>query len=159
MKVSKKWRNVLAGFALGALGAAAGVAYAMWSAQGSGSGRASAAFAVDAEIVAADGTPDLFPGATDGDIAFTVTNPNPYPITFTAATVGAVTSSDEAACPATNVTVAEPGALDIVAEPGTSEVLTIPDVVGMDVDAPDGCQGVTFDIELTLTGTQSTATP
>jgi hypothetical protein len=37
----------------------------------------------------------------------------------------------------------------------TTAQLSIADVVTMILAAPDGCQGASFDIALTLTGTQS----
>lgn len=93
--------------------AAGGVAVALWSATGSGSGQAQATTAVAAEIAAASGEPDLFPGFTDGDVSFTITNDNPYDIEFTDMTAGTVTSSDEANCPASNVTVAGASGLSL----------------------------------------------
>lgn len=103
-----------------------------------------------------DGTPDLYPGFTDGDVAFTIQNDNPYAVEFTHMTPGTVTSSDEASCPASNVTVDSATGLSLTVAAGTtSGTLTIEDVVTMDVGAPDGCQGSTFDIDLTLDGMQT----
>ena len=85
----------------------AGIAFAAWTATGSGSGTASSLTAQTVTVNAATGPADLFPGG-NGAVFFTLTNTNPYSITFTSAAVGAITSSDTAACPSANV-VTGPG--------------------------------------------------
>lgn len=141
---------------LAAVVAIAGIAFALWSSTGSGWGTARATTAVDAIVNPSDGDPDLYPGFTEGDVTFTVTNDNAYPIEYTSMTAGLVTSSDEVACPASNVTVEGATGLALTAPPETtSGQLAITDVVSMDSAAPDGCQGASFDIELVLTGDQA----
>lgn len=154
--MSKK-RKILAGlFVVGALGGAVGVAIAAWSANGSGNGRASSVTAQSLTVTAATGTADLYPGFAAGDIYFTVTNPNPYPVNFTAFDATTITSSDGVACPASNVTVNDAGAISIaIAGNASAAAHSIADVVSMAGAAPDGCQGKTFTIALTLTGTQT----
>jgi hypothetical protein len=153
---SKRKRLVVAGCVVAAFAGAGAVAYAEWSGSAAGSGRARATTVVQATLTAANGAPDLFPGFTDGDVYFTVTNPNAFGITYTDMTATTVTSSDETACPASNVTIEPATGLSLVSPPSaTSETLSITDVVSMSVDAPDGCQGVSFDIALTLTGDQT----
>ena len=112
--------------------------------------------AVTVTVTAVTGTADLSPGFVDGDVFFTLTNTNPYPVTFTSMASGAVTSSNTGACPSSNVTVdaSATGLSLTVAANATSATLSIPDVVNMLAAAPDGCQGKTFDIVLTLTGSQ-----
>ena len=135
---------------------AGGVAWAAWSADGSGTGRAASLTAQTVTVTASAGTADLYPGFNDGDVHFTLTNPNPYPIEFTAMTSGTVTSSDTTACPSSNVTI-DPSASGLsltVAANSTSATLSIANVVNMAFAAPDGCQGKTFSIALTLTGSQ-----
>jgi hypothetical protein len=136
---------------------AGGVALALWSSTGTGSGRAKALSSVTVTVTASTGTADLYPGYTLGDATFTLTNTNPYAITFTTMTTpGAAVSSDATACPNLNVTaIGKTGLSLVVAANATSAPLTITDVVTMIAAAPDGCQGKTFDIALTLTGTQS----
>lgn len=135
----------------------AGVAVALWSATGSGNGGAKALTAQALTITAAGApTADLFPGAS-GDLQFTVTNPNPYPISLTDVDYGAVTSSDQANCPAANLTTAADGSLAAPIALNANAVntpATIADAITLDVNAPDGCQGVTFTVAITLTGTQ-----
>jgi hypothetical protein len=133
-----------------------GLAFALWNASGSGSGRAQALTAQSVTVNATTGSADLYPGFTLGDLFFTLTNPNPYPVTFTAMTAGAVTSSDPAGCPATNVTVVDASGLTLpVGANATSGTLSIADVVTMAGAAPDACQGDTFTVALTLTGSQT----
>lgn len=140
------------------------IALALWSAQGTGSGRARATTAVNATITPVNCTPspacaDLYPGFTDGDLYFTITNTNPYDITFTDMTAGAITvdAGHAAGCPATSITVDSPvTGLSLVAPAGsTTAQRSIADVVTMIAAAPNGCQGASFDIVLTLTGLQS----
>lgn len=148
-------KKFVVGGAIGALVVIAGVAFALWSSTGSGSGTARATTAVDAVVNASDGDPDLYPGFTEGDLSFTVTNANAYPIEYTDMTAGTVTSSNESACPATNVTVTGASGLTLTSPPDdTSGQLEITDVVSMDVAAPDECQGVSFEVGLVLTGEQ-----
>lgn len=130
------------------------MAYAYWSADGSGSGGAQAITAQSLTVAASSGTADLYPGFTGGDLFFTVSNPNPYPVSFTSMSPGTVTSSDQANCPASNVTVASATGLSIGAAANASNVArSIADVVSLSSTAPSACQGVTFTVELTLTGT------
>ncbi len=152
---SRRKRRIGVIAAVTALTAGGGVAWALWSASGTGSGTSTALTAQAITVTAAAGPATLYPGAADGDITFTLTNPNPYPVQLTAMTPGAITSSNAGACPITNVSVASATGLTInVAGGATSATQTIPDVVSMIAAAPDGCQGVSFTIALTLTGTQ-----
>lgn len=156
--MSKRRRTISWGVAGVVLVAIAGAAYALWSVGARGTGRAQASVAVAAIVSPANGDPDLYPGYTEGDLALTIANPNAYPITFTDMTAGAIISSDEANCPGeTWITVEDASGLDLYAPPGDSEILMIDDVVAMDADAPNGCQNVSFDITVTLTGSQTTA--
>ena len=157
-------RVVLTGSVTLVLLLSAGIAFGLWSAQGTGSGRARATTAVAAVVnpVNCSATPgciDLYPGFTDGDAYFTITNSNPYPITFTAMTAGTITvdAGHAAACPASSITVASPvtGLSLLAPASSTTGQLSIADIVTIIAAAPDGCQGASFDIVLTLTGSQS----
>ena len=135
--------------------AVSGIAYAAWTSTAVGPGRAASGTAVQLTVNASSGTADLFPGTTAGDVYFTITNTNSYPVTFTSMTPGpaAITSSDATACPPTNVTLAGKTGLSLtVAANTTSPTLSITDVVSMSLAAPDGCQAKTFDLPMTLTG-------
>lgn len=135
---------------------AAGGAYALWTTDGTGSGGAASGGTVDVTVTASAGPADLYPGFTAGDIYFTLTNTNDFPVTFTDAGVGTVTPADAVACPPENVTAIGATGLDLeVAANATSAQLSIADVVSMLESAPNGCQNMSFDIALTLTGAQS----
>ena len=133
-----------------------GIAFALWSSSGTGSGRATATSAQAATVTASTGAADLYPGTTAGAVRFTITNPNPYAITFTSMTAGTVASANPTLCPDINVTVASATGLTLtVAANSTSAPLSIANVVSMVAEAPDGCQGMDFDVALTLAGAQS----
>lgn len=132
-----------------------GVAYATWTATGSGSGAAKATTSAALTVSAGTTTADLYPGFTQGDVFMTVSNPNPYPVNITSLTPGAITTSAPG-CVASNITVATPTGLSIpVAANATNVAVTVPNIVTMILAAPDACQGVTFTIAVTLTGTQA----
>jgi hypothetical protein len=134
----------------------AGVAFATWTSNGTGSASARARTAQTVTVSATTGAADLYPGFDGGDLHFTLTNANPYGIEFTAMTPGVVTSSSPVACPATNLDVdAESGLSLAVGADTTSGALSIADVVTLDGAAPDGCQGVTFTVAVTLSGAQA----
>ncbi|MDP9222338.1 MAG: hypothetical protein M3P18_00500 [Actinomycetota bacterium] len=147
---------VTSGLALGAV--FVGVAFAAWTVTGSGSGSAksiggsSSTITTDATAAVAD----LYPGYTAGTVYFKVDNPNPYPVRFTAMTAGAVTSSDQTNCPASNVTAADKTGLtiDVPANTTTAVSRTVTNAVSMSSAAPDGCKSQTFTIGMTLSGTQ-----
>lgn len=134
----------------------AGVAFATWTANGTGSANARARTAQTVTVTAVTGTADLYPGFTDGDLSFNLTNTNPYPVTFSAMTPGTITSSNPSGCPSTNVTVDTASGLSLpVGANATSSTQSIADVVNMATTAPDACQGVTFTVAVTLTGSQA----
>src|ERR1700737_1168503 len=82
--------------ALALLIVASTVAYANWFARGTGSGTAKTISAVSLTVVADTGhASDTHPGAS-GAIYFTITNPNPYPVTLPSASLGAPHNQDPA---------------------------------------------------------------
>lgn len=143
-----------------------GVSYGYWTSTGSGSATISSTSAVDLGVSsAAAPLADLFPGKTD-DLSFRLSNANPYPVEVTALSAVSLTSSDEAACPASNLTldaavVAGAGGVGgyqlsapiRVAANGTATG-TLPGLVTMNASAGNGCQGKTFAVHLTFTGSQ-----
>jgi hypothetical protein len=150
-------RTKIAGtLAVGVMLLGGGIAGALWSANGGGPGQAKALTANTLTVSAATGAADLYPGFSGGDAFFTITNSNPYGVTFASMTAGAVTSSNPSGCPSTNVTVANAAGLSLaIGANATSATLSIADVVTMVAGAPDACQGVTFDIAMTLSGSQA----
>jgi len=155
-RISSK-KKIVVGAALFSLGTV-GTAAAFWSATGSGQGQARSISAVALTVTAATGAADLFPGFTGGDVFFTVNNSNPYPVTFTSYSGATIVSSDPANCPNTNVSVAGSGSVTpslVVGANASGVAGSIPDIVSMAASAPDGCQGKSFTVTLTLSGSQT----
>lgn len=167
----RRWRwtsRVLLLALVGAVGSAGSVAYAYWSAEGSGTATVASTTAqpivVGAPAVVAA---DLYPGKTTG-LGFTLSNPNPYPVQVTTLTQLSLSSSSEADCPAgTHLSVAPEVATGlaaggyVLASPiavpaGASRTpAELADLITMSTSAPDGCQGRTFTVKLSFTGSQS----
>jgi len=153
----KKRKFVVLAAATAILTLGAGIAFAAWTATGEGTGRATAMNASVVTVNAASGAPDLYPGFDAGDLYFTLDNPNPYPVTFTAMVPGpdGIVSSDEDNCPGSeNVTIVATSNFTVAGDADSTTAASIPDVVSMDDEAPDGCQNQTFDISVVLTGMQ-----
>lgn len=147
--------RVIVAALVGFVAMGAGSAAALWSSSGVGSGNNKALTATTVTVNAVTGSADLYPGFSGGKVNFSLTNANPYPVTFTSMTPGTVTSSNEGACPAANVSVnTASGLLLAVGGSTTSATLSIPGVVTLASTAGDGCQGIVFTIALTLTGSQ-----
>jgi hypothetical protein len=145
---------------------AGSVAFAWWTASGTGNGSATALSATPIAVSATATTADLYPGKTQGSLYVTFVNPNPYPVSLTSITENSVTvdAGHTAACPNTVVSLdgsypqlpialaandASPGGADEFAGPLTNAV----SMAG--AGTPDGCQGATFTINLTVTGTSA----
>ncbi len=143
-----------------------GIAFANWTATGSGSGTAKAVTA-NVSAVTTDPTgaqADLYPGFTGGDLFFKITNPNPYAVSFDKYTLGAITMEDgSGACstatgnvsvPTTERTLPSGSEITVPADTTVPVSRSIADVVSMNSGAANECQGDTFTIAITLTGTQ-----
>lgn len=161
MRVSRKLAIVAAFLAVATL---AGIAYAVWTATGTGSGNAKALTAVTVTINADTGAADLYPGGPAGRVYFTLTNTNPYAVSFdtvTAASVAGVSGGigGSPACATTDLTVSTlplTGFTPVtVGANTTSATQSIPGVVAMNSSAPNACQGAVFAVSLTLTGSQA----
>jgi len=153
-------------FVVGGVAAAAaliggGVAWATWTASGSGTGSALAytAQTVTLNAVALNSSSaSLFPGGPAGNVYFTVTNPNPYPIKITNIAWGTPTSANPSAC-ANSVISVDAGAPTsgfniTVAANGTSAAVQVNSVLDLSSSATDACQGNAFNVPLTVTGQQ-----
>jgi hypothetical protein len=131
------------------------VAFAAWTATGSGSGYAKAtnAQALTTVDVSASTTATLYPGAT-GDVLLSIHNPNPYPVTVTdVVSVGAIDSNTTAACDgSTGVTFTDQTGLDLDVPAGADATFTLSGSVAMDNSSHTSCQGAVFTIPVTLTG-------
>lgn len=146
-------RAKLAATALFGLALGGGVALAQWSAVGVGGGGVVAGSPVDVTVVGGSATADLHPGSS-GDLAVELDNPNDYAVRFTSVAGGSVSPSVPS-CPSGAVALMA-GPVDVVVPAGADDhPAVLDDVVRMDRSAPDGCQGATFSIEVSLTGEQA----
>jgi hypothetical protein len=167
MEEKKSFSRKLAVTTAAVLGALIlGVAFANWTATGSGSGTAKAVTA-NVSAVTTDPTgavADLYPGFTGGDLYFKITNPNPYAVSFNKYTLGSITMEDatgpcstatgNVSVPTTEQTLPSGSEITVPANTTTPVSRSIADVVSMSSGAANECQGDTFTIAITLTGTQ-----
>lgn len=132
---------------------AAGIAFAAWTASGTGSGYAKATTAQVLTTVDVSATTNatLYPGAT-GDVYLGITNPNDYPVRVTDVAGNGAISASDGGCNAGSVTFTDQSglALDIAAN-GTAN-FTLTGAVAMSGAANDNCQGAVFTIPVTLSG-------
>lgn len=138
----------------------AGVAYAAWTASGSGEVTAKAATAqvLSTVDVSASTGADLFPGAT-GDATIRIKNPNGYPIRVTTVTAtGPVTAkpgSGIGTCAVTGVTFTNQTGRTLDVAANSEATFTFAGAVQMGNESENGCQGATFLIPVSLTGASS----
>jgi hypothetical protein len=134
---------------------AASVAFAAWTATGSGHGYAKAGTAQALATVDASASTaaTLYPGAT-GHVKITISNPNSYPVRVTSVTGnGAITSDQGAACDAsTGVTYADQTGLSLDVAAGGSQTFTLTGAVSMSNASDNSCQGAVFSIPVSLSG-------
>lgn len=159
MKIRKLAVGVAATTAAVALGG--GVAMALWTTSGTGSGGAGADVAqslvVTAVLPGSSGT-SLYPGGPAGWVYFTVKNPNPFNVTVTGLSWGTPVSANPTACPSSNFTLDAnaPTTISVpVSANTTSGALQINNVLDLVTAAPNGCQGVDATVPVTVTATQS----
>jgi hypothetical protein len=135
-----------------------GSVYAAWTTSGSGSGyaKAGSAQALTTIDVSASTAATLYPGA-NGDVLIKVNNPNPYPVRITDVTGNGTITADSghATCVTTGVTFTDQHSqtIDIAASAQTQSTLT--GAAHMSNASDNGCQGATFTIPVSLTGTSN----
>jgi hypothetical protein len=138
-----------------------GVALAVWTVGGAGSGAGAATVAQSLTISAFTPTgagATLYPGGPAGQVYLTVANPNPFAVTITGFSWGTPTSTNPAACSSANIGL-DSGApttasISIPANALAGTVYQINGVLDLAHSAPNGCQGVAFDIPVTVTAVQ-----
>jgi hypothetical protein len=150
-------RLLAVGTTLTVLGVA-GMVYAAWTSSGTGSAyaKAGSAQALTTVDVSASTTASLYPSA-DGNVLIKVSNPNPYPVRVTNVTgTGAITAdAGHASCVVTGVTfVNQTGqTIDVPASGATQATLT--NAAHMANTSDNGCQGATFTIPVSLSGSSN----
>ena len=146
------------------LGLSAGSAYGYLTTQGSGTGLAGVG-TMKTVTMATAGTPStpLMPGGT-GDVVFSVTNPNNFPVSLVAAGLEAGSAitpdANHSGCTTTDslpvVTVNVPsGDLPVSIPANTTMPIDLASAATMDVAATSICQGATFNIPLAITAHSS----
>jgi hypothetical protein len=151
---------ITAASAAATIAVTATVASAVWSASGSGAGAGAATVAQGLVVTAVSSGPSgasLYPGGPAGQVYFTVKNPNPYAVTITGLNWGTPVSTSTTTCANSNISLDAnaPTSLSVAIPANTtSAALQINGVLDLAHSAPDGCQGVVFDIPVTVTGVQ-----
>jgi len=157
-----RYKKVLVGIAATttAVGVGSGIAFATWTATGSGSGSGAATVAQSLVVTAV--TPSgagasIYPGGPAGPVFVNIQNPNPYAVTITGLSWGTPTSTDTTICPSADISLdaGAPTTTSIGVPAGsTASAVQINGVLDLAHSAPNGCQGVAFDVPLSVTGTQ-----
>src|SRR5437764_10666968 len=159
MKLFRK-RFVAALAALAAI-TAVGLVYAAWTSSGSGSAysKAGTAQTLSTVDVSASTSATLYPGVS-GDVLVKIDNPNPYAVTVTAVTGSGTIAADagHSGCTTTGVTFTNQSSLSLsvpAKSGGVDGVLqtTLTGAASMSNASLNACQGATFTIPVTLTGT------
>jgi len=162
-----RWRRtpvVLGAIVALLLGIGAGSAYGFLATHGSGTGLAGVG-TMQTVTMATAGTPStpLLPGGT-GDVVFSVTNPNSFPVSLVEVGLEANSAitpdEDHSGCATTDgdptVTLSVPAAdLPVSIGPDTTVPVDLAGAASMDATATSNCQGATFDIPLTITAHSS----
>ena len=155
MKLSKSKKKIMVLGAIALVVIAAGVAYAAWTASGTGSGyaKATSAQALGTIDVSASTAATLYPGAT-GDVKLKIDNPNPFPVRVTAVSgAGTITSDKGAACNAsTGVTFTDQSGLTLDVAASSNATFTLSGSVAMSNASDNSCQGAVFTIPVSLSG-------
>jgi hypothetical protein len=162
----KRSKRLIAVLVATAAMSVAGLVYAAWTTTGSGSSYAKAgtAQALSTVDVSASTTGTLYPGAT-GDVLIKVSNPNPYPVRVTGVSLNGANSditpdAGHSGCTTTGVSFSNQTglAIDVAAKSGGVNGTTQATLNGgasMSNASVDACQGATFTIPVTLSGTSN----
>ncbi|HTG46608.1 MAG TPA: hypothetical protein VK646_03010 [Actinomycetota bacterium] len=134
------------------------VAFASWLATGSGTGYAKARSAVPLGTTSGSiGGSTLYPGA-NADVYITISNPNPYPVTVTSVTGNGtiVTGDSNSTCDAsTGVTFTDQTGLNILVAAGGTQGATLSGAAHMSGSSDNTCQGETFNIPVSISGSSN----
>jgi hypothetical protein len=131
--------------------AAAGVAYAGWAANGTGSGHGTATTAAPFVVQQSGTASGLYPTG-QAAVPFTVKNSNAYPVTLAAAKASHfAVDAGHTGCNVSSLSATDLTLSDTLPAGATSSTEHI--VVTMDNSAIDACQGATFTFDIDVTGT------
>ena len=150
-------RILTAGLTIIVLGVV-GLVYAAWTTNGSGEGYAKAgtAQALTTVDVSATTTASLYPGVS-GNVLIKINNPNPFGVRVTAVTGnGTITpDSGHSGCTTTGVTFTDQTGLTLDVAASTATQFTLSGAASMSNASLNACQGATFTIPVSLTGTSN----
>lgn len=150
--ISSRRRKMLATFAAVCASALAGLVFAAWLTDSEGPGAAKGG-QIQQPTVAASPTPEgtVFPGGT-GAAAFQITNPNASPLKVTAISPALLDggTTDNSACPFSNLSVNSQAGLNIPVPTGSTRVV-VPDGFALAADAPNDCQNALLNRRARLT--------
>ena len=141
--------------------ATVGLVYAAWTTNGTGNAytKAGSAQAIGTIDVSASTTATLYPGVT-GDVLIKLDNPNPYAVTVTAISGNGSITADagHSGCTTTGVTFTNQSSLSLVIPAKSGGVngtlqQTLTGAASMSTASLNACQGATFTIPVSLTGT------
>jgi hypothetical protein len=150
LRPSKKF-IVAGGVAAGLM--ASGVAWAAWTADGTGNGYAKATTAQALTTSSATVTGDLYPGSTTGDVVVKITNPNAYAVNVTSIQGNGSITSDTTGCTTANSGVSFAGWTGTEHfNAGETRTVTLADTASMAGTSDNACQGATFTIPVALSG-------
>jgi hypothetical protein len=141
--------------------AVGGAAGAFWAAYGDGAGAAATGAVVGVSLSPAAPTAQLYPGGT-ADVVLTISNPNRAAVRLASlsldtatGTAGFSADAGHGACDLSSLsftTASNDGAgwtvQGAVGGAAGTTAVTLLDAVAMDVDAPEGCQGVVLTVHL-----------
>lgn len=160
-KFVRKRLFVSAVSALAAILATAGIAFAVWSVSGAGTGGGAATIAqslVVTPITPTNPAAQIYPGGPAGPVFFTVANPNPFAVTITGLSWGTPTSNNVTTCPNADISLSPTApttvSISVPANAPAGAAYQISGVLVLAHSAPDGCQGVTFNVPLTVSAAQ-----
>lgn len=146
--------------------AAAGLVYAAWTTNGSGSAysKAGSAQAISTLSASADTSATLYPGV-NGNVTLKVSNPNAFAVQISAVALDGTNADitadgDHSGCTTTGVSFTDQSGLSITvpAKSGGTNgqtTATLTGAVSMSNASLNACQGAVFTIPVTLTGTSS----
>jgi hypothetical protein len=140
---------------------AGGIAWAQWSASGTGQGGGAAVVAknlVVSAVTPSGSGASLYPGGPAGWVYLTIQNPNPWPVTVTNLNWGTPTSTSTSTCPNSQISLDANApttgfSINIPANTTTGSIQVF-SVLDLAHTAPDGCQGVVFLVPVTAIGVQ-----
>lgn len=150
--MSRVWKALTAVVAFAVVAGVSGSAYGFWRAPGSGSGVAAVGtmskVTIEATTATDAGSSKLYPGGT-ANVVLKVNNPNTFAVHVVSIALTGTITANSGTCSTTGVTYTAPTSVPDIA-PGASTV-TLSNAASMSTSSDAGCQGATFDFQVTLT--------